>query len=83
MEISNEDLLEEINKLNLKIEELSLNNKRVFTPRQGAEFLGIGYDTILREARIGRINHVKNGANYLFKIEHLEEWLDRNEKRVI
>lgn len=77
----NEALLIELNK---NIKELNENvkmiNKEVFTARQAATYLEIGYDTILRLARIDQIEHVRNGTDYLFKKEFLDRWLDKNKK---
>lgn len=77
----NEALLIELNK---NIKELNENvkmiNKEVFTARQAASYLEIGYDTVLSLAKIGRLEHVKNGTDYLFKKEYLDRWLDKNKK---
>lgn len=71
-------------KLNKNLEELnkrlSFLTKNVFNAKEAADYLGIGYDTILRLARIGQIEHIKNGTHYLFKREYLDEWLDKNKR---
>jgi len=77
----NKELLIELNK---NIEEL-INllkklNQNVFTAREAAEYLRIGYDTLLRLTRIGQIEHVCNGTSYLYKKEYLDRWLDRNKR---
>lgn len=76
----NEKLLLTLNK---NIEELNtkLNlNKNVFNTKEAAEYLRIGYDTILRLTRIGKIEYVPNGVSYIYKKEFLDRWLDRNKK---
>jgi len=80
----NKELLIELNK---NIEEL-INllkklNQNVFTAKEAAEYLRIGYDTLLRLTRIGQIEHVCNGTSYLYKREYLDRWLDRNRKEVV
>lgn len=75
-----EKLIESLEELNANIE---MFNREVFTARQAAKYSGIGYDTILRLARIGEIECVKNGTNYLFKREYLDRWLEKNKKGVI
>lgn len=80
----NEDLLEKLVK---NLEELNENlemfNREVFTAKQAAKYLGIGYSTLLSLTRIGRIEHVPNGASYLYRKEYLDNWLERNKKEVI
>ena len=69
--------------LNRSIEELiRLNklNQNVFNAREAAEYLRVGYDTILRLTRIGEIEHVANGSSYIYKKEFLDRWLDRNRR---
>lgn len=69
--------------LNKNIEELiRLNkfNQNVFNAKEAAEYLRIGYDTILRLTRIGQIEYVPNGSSYIYKKEYLDRWLDRNKK---
>ena len=77
----NEDLLEKLVK-NLEVlnENLEMFNREVFTAKQAAKYLGIGYDTILRLTRIGQIEYVPNGSSYLYKKEFLDRWLDKNKK---
>lgn len=77
----NEALLRELND-NIKelIENVRMINREVFTARQAANYLGMGYDTILRLTRIGEIEYVPNGSSYLYKKEFLDRWLDRNKK---
>lgn len=77
----NEELLIELNK---NIEEL-INllkklNQNVFTAKEAAEYLRIGYDTLLRLTRIGQIEYVPNGSSYLYKKEFLDNWLDKNRR---
>lgn len=77
----NENLLIEINKnleaLNVKISKL---NQNVYNAKEAAEYLRIGYDTILRLTRIGQIEYVANGSSYLYKKEFLDRWLDKNKR---
>lgn len=73
-------LLNELKELNQR---LSKFNQNVFTAREASEYLRIGYDTLLRLTRIGQIEHIKNGTNYLYKKEYLDRWLDRNKREVI
>lgn len=68
-------LVEEIKKLNSQLNSL---NRNVFDAKGAAKYLNIGYDTILRLTRIGEIDHVKNGSNYIYKKEFLDSWLDKN-----
>lgn len=76
-----EELLQEINK---KLDDLNrkiiMTRQEVFNAREAAEYLRIGYDTILRETRIGRIEYVANGSSYLYKKEYLDRWLDKNRR---
>ncbi len=77
----NKELLIELNK---NIEEL-INllkklNQNVFTAKEAAEYLRIGYDTLLRLTRIGQIEYVPNGSSYLYKKEFLDNWLDKNRR---
>lgn len=69
------ELVNNIKELNYTIKNL---NKQVYTAKEAAEYLCIGYETVLMYARIGEIEHVKNGNQYIFKKEHLDRWLDRN-----
>ena len=70
--------------LNENIEELNkkLNNynKEVFNSKEAAEYLRVGYDTILRLTRIGEIEYVPNGSSYIYKKEFLDNWLNKNRK---
>lgn len=74
------ELTDEIKILNERIAKI---NKEVFTTDEAAEYLTISKDVLLRLARIGKIEHVKNGRNYIFKKEFLDNWLDKNKVRVI
>lgn len=77
----NEALLLEIQKgiENLN-EKLKFAHKEVFDSKEAADYLTISRDTILREARIGRLEHAKNGTNYIFKKEYLDRWIEKNKK---
>lgn len=74
------ELVNEMKALNKKLTRL---NQEVFTSEEAAEYLRVGYSTILQLARIGQIEHVRNGTSYLFKKEHLDRWLDRNKREVL
>lgn len=76
-----ESLLIELNK-NLKelIQLLKTMNQEVFNAREAAEYLRMGYDTLLRLTRIGDIEYVPNGTSYLYKKEYLDRWLDKNRR---
>ena len=71
------ELLNEIKELNKNINSI---NREVFDARGAAEYLSMGYGSLLRLARIRAIDYVSNGSSYLFKKEHLDEWLDKNVK---
>ena len=73
-------LTEEIKTLN---ERIAKTNKEVFTAHEAAEYLTISYDVITRLARIKKIEHIRNGTSYVFKKEHLDNWLDKNKVKVI
>lgn len=51
--------------------------KEVFRPKEAAEYLCIGYDTLQQLARIGEIRFALNGSVRLFKKEWLDEWLEK------
>ena len=74
------NLTEEIKILNERISKI---NKEVFTTDEASEYLTISKDVLLRLARIGKIEHVKNGRNYIFKKEYLDNWLDENKVRCV
>ena len=69
------DLLEEIQELK---ELIFTSQKQVFDSEEAAKYLTISKDSLLRYARINKIEYVKNGRNYIFKKEYLDRWLDRN-----
>ena len=74
-------ILEELNKNIVELNKnLEMFNREVFTAKQAAEYLKIGYDTILRLTRIGEIEYVPNGASYLYRKEYLDRWMDKNKK---
>lgn len=64
-----------------KIIEMIKVPKRVFKPREAAQYLGIGYDRLQQLARIGEIRSAKNGSARLFKIEWLDAWLEKGGTR--
>lgn len=75
-----DELLEEMKEL----KRLILNsNKGAFSARGASEYLSIGYDTILRETRIGSIEHMRNGTSYIYKKEWLDRWLDKNKRGAV
>lgn len=51
--------------------------KKVYRPKEAAAYLCIGYDTLQQLARIGEIRSAKNGSVRLFKVEWLDEWLEK------
>ncbi len=55
--------------------------KRVFRPKEAAEYLGISYDRLQQLARIGEIRYAVNGSVRLFKIEWLDDWLEKGGTR--
>lgn len=71
------ELNNNIAELNKRIRNI---NQNVFNSREAAEYLRIGYDTLLRLTRIREIEYVANGSSYLYKREYLDRWLDRNKK---
>jgi len=73
-------LLETLNKNIEELIRLNRFNQNVFNAREAAEYLRIGYDTILRLTRIGQIEYVPNGSSYLYKKEFLDNWLDKNRR---
>ncbi|MGJ0845943.1 helix-turn-helix domain-containing protein [Tissierella praeacuta] len=73
-------LLEELNTNIKELIKLNKLNQNVFNAREAAEYLRIGYDTLLRLTRIGQIEYVPNGSSYLYKREFLDKWLDKNRK---
>lgn len=80
----NETLLRNLNKNIEDLNERLRNiNQSVFSSREAAEYLRIGYDTLLRLTRIGQIEYVPNGTSYLYKKEYLDRWLDKNKKGAI
>ncbi len=77
MELTLVDLHKEI----IEIKELASLNRKTFNAKQAANYLSVSYDTITRLARIGDIDFVKNGTSYIFRRRHLDEWLDKQERR--
>lgn len=79
-----ETLLEELNE-NIKqlINTVESANQNVFNAREAASYLRISYDSLLRYTRIGNIEYVANGTSYLYKKEYLDDWLERNKRRVV
>ena len=75
-----EKLLTELNKNITELIRLNKYNQNVFNAREAADYLRIGYYTMLQLTRIGQIEHVPNGASYLYKKEFLDRWLDKNKK---
>lgn len=76
-----EILLKELNNNIKELIRLNKFNQNVFNAREAADYLRIGYDTILRLTKIGSIEYVANGASYLYKREFLDNWLDKNRRR--
>lgn len=75
------ELNKNIEELKEKMEIANFNNRVAFNAYQAADYLSISYDTITRLARIGDIEFAKNGTNYIFRKEHLDRWLDKQERR--
>lgn len=76
--------MEDLKIVNAKLDEiigLVKIPKRVFKPREAAEYLGIGYDRLQQLARIGEIRYAVNGSARLFKIEWLDDWLEKGGTR--
>lgn len=71
------DLNNNIKELNERVRKI---NQSVFNAREAAEYLRIGYDTILRLTRIGDIEYVPNGTSYIYKKKHLDDWLEKHSK---
>lgn len=76
-------LLETLNKNIEELIRLNKFNQNVFNAREAAEYLRIGYDSLLRYTRIGAIEYVPNGSSYIYKREFLDRWLDRNKKGAV
>lgn len=74
-----EELLLQLNENIKELIRLNKFNQNVFNAREAADYLRIGYDTLLRLTRIGQIEYVANGSSYIYKKEFLDRWLD--EKR--
>lgn len=72
-----QQLIKNLEELNYKLKHI---NKQVFNAKDAAEYLSIGYDTILRLTRIGQIEYVPNGTSYIYKKEYLDRWLDKNKR---
>ncbi|CAC9931751.1 hypothetical protein PEPNEM18_01072 [Aedoeadaptatus nemausensis] len=64
-----------------QIIEMIKTPKEVFRPKEAAEYLCIGYDTLQQLARIGEIRFALNGSVRLFKKEWLDEWLEKGGTR--
>ena len=71
------ELIKELNKNIKELIRLNKFNQNAFNSREAAEYLRIGYDTILRLTRIGEIECIQNGTSYIYKKESLDAWLDR------
>jgi len=76
-----EKLLKELNSNIKELIRLNRQNQKVFNAREAADYLRIGYDTLLRLTRIGEVEHVPNGTSYLYKREFLDRWLDKRKRR--
>ena len=71
-------LMKEIQELN---ENLKMQNKGSLSARGAANYLSVGYDTVLRLTRIGELEHVRNGSSYIYKKEWLDSWLEKKKRR--
>ncbi len=47
--------------------------------KEGAEYIGCSYWTILEMAKAGKIPHIRVGKRVLFRRESLDEWLKEQE----
>lgn len=75
-------ILQELKKDILEIKELfDMKDREVFNTKQAANYLSISTDSLLRYRRIGDIKYFKNGTSYLFRKKHLDDWLDKMERR--
>lgn len=70
MENMTQEILE---KLDFLIEE---RTKEVFNTEEAATYLRISYEMLSRYARTKIIRSARNGKNYIFKKEWLDEWLE-------
>lgn len=81
----NEALLLELNKniqeLKEKLEAANFDNRVAFNAYQAADYLSIGYHTLLQLRKIGDIEYLNNGDRFIFRKEHLDRWLDKQERR--
>lgn len=55
--------------------------KEVFSAKEAAAYLCIGYDALMRYARIGVIRSATNGSSRIFKKAWLDEWLEEGGSR--
>lgn len=80
VEADDETLAKELNENIKELIRLNKLNQNVFNAKEAADYLRMGYDTLLRLTRIGEIEHVPNGTSYLYKKESLDRWMDKNKR---
>lgn len=76
--------MEDLKIVNAKLDEiidLVKIPRKVLRPKEAAAYLGISYDRIMQLARIGEIRSAVNGKARLFKVEWLDEWVDKGGTR--
>ncbi len=64
-------------------EAINHQNKRVFTRVEASKYLRIGLSAMDELIRNGEIKYKKNGTNYLFPKEYLDDWLLKDDIEVI
>ena len=52
--------------------------KRLLTPKEAAEYLGLAVDTVYRQARLRKLPSVKVGRSLRFDLKALERFVERN-----
>ena len=86
-----EKILTELQDLNSKLEKIKsaekggfprmMDGKANLSTTEAIELLGIGRNKLLELVHSNQIPHIKNGARYLFPVDHLFDWInDRAEK---
>lgn len=76
------EIKEKLEELEEKMEVSNFDNRVSFNTKQAANYLSIAPYTLTQLARIGDIDFAKNGTNYIFRKKHLDDWLDKQERRV-
>ena len=55
-----------------------MKKQKTFTAQEAAAELDMGYMTITRLCKAGKISHQKIGGQYRFTRENLDEYIDQN-----